>query len=466
MKKYLFLIILLVSFTGFAQEVSMQKAQMVAQTFLKTHSDCSIESTILRSNADGKTLFYIFNTLPTGFVVVAADEQIEPIIGWSTNSQFDVSMPFTKILEDEISNRIEKYTILSDAQKAGIGSRWKSLTEENFQPSRVQTWPEEGTTSTGGWIDSRWTQTAPYNQMCPMDPVSNSRSYAGCPAIVMGQIINYLKTTNQKRFDDTDDYYHNYSGRRYYIDDDADSLGFPSFPELNNWLDSIEKLYQSGGSATGKAAASVVFACGTACTQVYTSQASGTFAVNQAFDAYKSFNFDQCRLFETPDSTMYATLISNLKDGFPAHLAVVDEAWSMGHNVAVDGYRTDGYYHINFGWGGSSDGWWLLPDPSFPYGMGVLEGIVVDIIPQVTGITDVETVQNMIFYPNPASHAIYLESIENELIPYSIYSLNGQLIQSGETSGTISVSSLKTGVYILQLKSEKGTRFSKLEIKR
>ena len=60
-------------------------------------------------------------------------------------------------------------------------------------------------------LSSHWTQNSPYNMLCPRDPGNNySLSVAGCPAIAMGQIINYLRTTQDTRFDDGDDYYHNY----------------------------------------------------------------------------------------------------------------------------------------------------------------------------------------------------------------------------------------------------------------
>jgi len=52
----------------------------------------------------------------------------------------------------------------------------------------------------------------------------------------------------------------------------------------------------------------------------------------------------------------------------------------MGHNVVIDGYNTDEYFHLNFGWGGTYNGWYLLPD-EIPYGLTVIEGAIVDIFP-------------------------------------------------------------------------------------
>lgn len=237
-------------------------------------------------------------------------------------------------------------------------------------------------------ITSHWTQDAPYNKMCPRDPVTNSYSYAGCPAVAMGQIINYLRTTQGTRFDDSDDYRHNYAGRNYDIDDDWETIGFPSFPTLNEYLDQADEVFATGEDATGDLAAAIVFACGTACTQVYTSQGSGTFQVEQAFEAYRRFGFDDCVLYKDPCDEMYEILIDNLQNGYPAHLAVESPDGQNGHNVVVDGYRGDGYFHMNFGYGGSYDGWYLIPDPDFFYNLTELEGIILNIIPKSKEISN------------------------------------------------------------------------------
>ena len=206
-----------------------------------------------------------------------------------------------------------------------------------------------------GLLASHWDQDYPYNQLCPRDPMNGySYSYAGCPAVAIGQILNYLRTTQGTRFSDSDDYAHHYAGRNYNIDDDWETLQFPSFPQLNEFLDSIDAIFLRGEELSDLLSAAMIFACGTACTQVYTSQGSGTFAVNQAYDAYQRFGFTDCQLFREPDSVMYATLISNLQAGYPAHLAVENPEGTVGHNVVVDGYReSDGKFHINFGYGGS-----------------------------------------------------------------------------------------------------------------
>ena len=307
-----------------------------------------------------------------------------------------------------------------------------------------------------GLLNSHWTQDFPYNQLCPRDPVNgNAYSLAGCPAIAMGQIINYLQTTQDTRFTDDDDYNHYYAGRNYIIDDDWASLKFPSFPMLNEMLDSIDATFQRGEELSDELAAALVFACGTALTQVYTSEGSGTFYVDQAFDAYQRFGFTDCVLYREPSDEMYATLISNLQAGYPAHLAVENPAGTVGHNVVVDGYReSDGKFHINFGYGGTLDNWYDIPDPNFYYGMTKMEGIILNIIPDMGPLAVHEfTVQQPLkVYPNPVSDVLYIKGLPCETAAYSIFNVLGQKVSTGSSSGTISVAGLEKGLYFLQVK--------------
>ena len=154
---------------------------------------------------------------------------------------------------------------------------------------------------------------------------------------------------------------------------------------------------------------------------------------------------------------MYATLISNLKAGYPAHLAVENPAGTAGHNVVVDGYReSDGKFHMNFGYGGSYDNWYDIPDPNFFYGLTKLEGIILNIIPVLDPLAVHETTiqQRLEVFPNPVSDILYLRNLPSEKVQYSIFNVLGQEVTTGTTSGSISVAGLQNGVYFLQIKGE------------
>ena len=296
--------------------------------------------------------------------------------------------------------------------------------------------------------------------LCPADPMENyAHCYTGCPATAMGQIINYLRTTQNTRFDDGDDYFANYAGRQFHIDDDWETYMFPSFPQLNILLDEADATFQSGEELSDSLVAAVIFACGVACTEVFTASpnyGSGTFAVNQAFAAYKRFGFTDCKLYRNPDDEMYEKLIANLEAGYPAHLAIENEAANSGHNVVIDGYReSDNKFHINFGWSGTFDGWYSIPDPGgFHYGWTKIEGVIVDIIPKNDAVQEIVS-QQLAVYPNPVSDVLYINNMPCEEAEYAIFNVMGQQVMAGSTSGSITVADLEEGLYILQIKGEK-----------
>ena len=320
-------------------------------------------------------------------------------------------------------------------------------------------------------LTTQWNQDYPYNMLCPADPMENyTHSYTGCPATAMGQIINYLRTTQNTRFDDSDDYYANYAGRQFHIDDDWETYQFPSFPQLNVMLDSVDATFQRGEELSDSLVAAVIFTSGVACKQVYTASpnyGSGTFNVNQAYAAYQRFGFEDCLLFREPDSTMYAILVSNLKNGYPAHLAVENSTGTSGHNVVVDGYRaTDGKFHVNFGWGGYKDNWYSLPDPNgFSYGWTKIEGIILNIIPTTVSVREPARQLSLEVYPNPVSDVLHMKNLPYEVMDYAIYNVLGQKVATGSTRGTISVAELETGVYFLQIKGEKQVETAKFVVK-
>lgn len=309
--------------------------------------------------------------------------------------------------------------------------------------------------------------------LCPADPFENyAHCYTGCPATAMGQIINYLRTTQDTRFDDNDDYFSDYAGRQFHIDDDWATYQFPSFPQLNVLLDSVDATFQRGEELSDSLVAAVIFSCGVACTEVFTASSdwgSGTFSVSQALAAYKRFGFTNCALYREPDDEMYATLISNLEAGYPAHLAVENQAGNSGHNVVVDGYReSDGKFHINFGWGGYMDNWFSLPDPGgFHYGWTKIEGIIVNIIPtsSPSAVHEVAYQQPLEVYPNPVSDMLYLKNLPFEQVEYSVFNVMGQEVATGYSCGAIPVTGLGKGLYLLQIKGEKSIETAKFIVR-
>jgi len=398
-------------------------------------------------------LFYFFRLSPSGYVVVAADYQLPPVIAYSYTNNADTEGQLLQLLRSDIQFRMQALPQLPATIKAKRKAAWEALLNQKQFPKAEETF----------LLKSNWHQDAPYNQFCPLDPQNGSRSIAGCPAVAMGQIVNYHQTTNDVIFSDQDDYYHNYDGRKYWIDNDYVALDFPSFPMLNAYLDTLETHYINQQNLTNNDMAAMTFACAVAAKQVFTSSGSGTFGVSQALDAYLKFNFSTAKLLTDSDTNVYAHMAENIENALPVHLAVVDPAWSSGHNVVVDGHNADNYFHLNFGWGGYSNGWYLLPD-EFPYGLTVLEGVVVDIVPNNVGISKMEK-QTFRLFPNPAHEIIYLDRPETTKTKVEILNSCGQLCYSTECTEqhfSMDISGFKNGMYIVRMGNARGSFIQKI----
>jgi hypothetical protein len=388
---------------------------------------------------DGLVLAYAFDLDPAGYVVVAASSGLSPVVAYSFESNFgemNQDNPLFELLKADLSQRMAFISTPGNVSASYNESLWEAILDDrpiSKADPLFEQWPATG----DGWLKTNWTQNPPYNNFCPMDPVTGLRSYAGCPSTAMAQIMNFHETTNNTHFDDSDDYYHNYAGRQYWIDDDCETIDFPCFPELNIYLDTLNAHYKANATLTDDDKAAMTFACGVAARQVYTSQGSGTFGVNQAYDAYIRFGCSTVELLDSNDADLYDRLKQNIKDTLPAHLAIVDESWTTGHNVVVDGYNSDDYYHLNFGWGGSYNGWYLLPE-EIPYELTVVEGIVVDIMQSSpNSIMTGETIREATsFNPNPVRDVAYLHYSLKERGPviFTIFSISGKMILNDEYS--------------------------------
>ena len=352
----------------------------------------TIEGVSGLSGDDGTMLAYVFDLSPSGYVVVSADDAMPPVPAYSYSSDFGggegQTFGMSDLLAIDIENRMACAGLISEEAALANARSWEAATsglaDPGF-PAMLEQWPAAGTTPTGGWLMENWTQGSPYNAYCPMDLTASSRSVAGCPAVAMGMIVDNLETTNSTRFSDSDDYHHVYL-ENYWIDDDCVAHDFPDWSELNDMLDILDTHYEQSTPLTNSDKAALVFACGSACKQVYSASGSGTFGVGQAHDAYTRFGFENCELLDAESDSLFEKLSQNMIDALPAHLAIVDAGWQYGHNIVVDGYNTDEYYHFNFGWGGSTNGWYQFPLSGMPYQMNIIEGLVLNIFLDSTGI--------------------------------------------------------------------------------
>jgi len=266
-----------------------------------------------------------------------------------------------------------------------------------------QQWPQENTTSTGGWLETAWDQGPPYNNFCPLDPVDGARSVVGCVATAMAQVVNYHQQCNVS-FDE-DDSYTTFAGIDF--DDDSSLYDFPSFEQLNEYLAALRVKYSRQTELDNTDVAAISFACGIATLMDYSSEGSGAspFDLQKAF-LYK-FGFDSADLTGGLSGEFYHVLQENIINRLPTLLSISPPDGWGGHLLVCDGYNTNDEYHLNFGWGSPypeeiTEVWYHLPS-DLPILICIVTEAILNVQPVAPSIV-VDPVPSM-FYGIPGQES-------------------------------------------------------------
>ena len=296
-----------------------------------------------------KDCYYVFSLQPKGFVIVAADERVEPILGYSYDNNFVVEgMP------ENVRGWLDHY---GNQIKAAVDNDWRpsaEITEKWTLLRSGQAMPTRSTTSVGPLIQTTWNQGAYYNEMCPVN--ENGRVYTGCVATAMAQIIRYWEWPKQ-----------GINSHSYYLSDyDTLSVDFSSttyvYDSMPNSLD-----YHTPSSQINEVA-KLIYHCGVAVNMNYGPCSSGASSSGVPFALYNYFaymdNGTYTSRYYYSDSAWTEMVKQELNNARPIYYR---GAGVGSHAFICDGYDNNGSFHFNWGWGGLSDGYFSL-DALTPFG--------------------------------------------------------------------------------------------------
>jgi len=369
----------------FAESVDLSQARKAADTFLKMRTDhpdrprdtlsvASAEGTMaagireLRDD-DGTVLAYVIDLKPRGFIAMSADTDIVPVIAYSFRNPFpadqDERSPLHRMLREDLRLRTRALAEHPELKSVETSRLWDSYTgvqADGPNDATFQQWPPDGATATGGWLETAWDQAAPYNTFCPLDPVDRARSYVGCAATALAQLLNFHRQCTAN-FNDADSY-EAYSGMQ--IDADSTLYDFPSFAELNGYLDVVRARYGEGADLNDADAAALSFACGVATGMDYSSRGSGVTPTAVRDGLLGKLGFRSADMFGGISVDSSRVLQENMINQLPALMGICTPDGHMGHLVVCDGYNTNDEYHLNFGWGADhpdkmTEVWYHLP---------------------------------------------------------------------------------------------------------
>ncbi len=373
--------------TMFAERITENQAREVAEMQIRAFAkdNYTIESTFPMLQNDQSVLAYVFQLNPAGFVIVSPDTDINPVIGYSFRNQFDFNRTDNNtgylFVEHDLNSRLELLSVTSPQVISANNELWNRYLSGtvNYANQRDTLWPPEGYSDTEGWVETQWNQSpAPYNSFCPIDPTTNNRSVTGCTATALSQILFYHMYIGNVSFTDDDDYTSIYTNPPIYIDDQAASLDFPTFPELNVYLSDLMVAFAYGYPITNEMISALNFGAGVSVETSYSSNASGAYTTD-VYDAllYK-FGYDTASFTYYANATFYNNLRDDMMAARPALFGILSNG-SDGHAIVCDGWNEDNdYFHLNMGWGGSWDGWYDLPS-GMPSGYNEINSAVFNI---------------------------------------------------------------------------------------
>lgn len=347
MKKcFLLLAMLCMALSSFAVMVPIEKAREIAVGFYAhffLHDNGQpVVNDIRVIEYHNIVTIYTFTFDPAGFVIMAADDASIPILGYSDESTIprEITNPATKEWLDGYSREI--YNIITNAlSNQETLKKWNALLAGNFQAPTRDVSPLLTTT---------WDQGCYYNALCPADGsavYACGHVYTGCVATAMSQIMKY----------------HNFPpqgvGSHTYIDPTYGSQTANFGNTTYNWSSMPNNV---GSSNTP--VATIMYHAGVSVNMHYSTSGSGAYSEDVPYALMNYFNYQ-------PESVIqYKNNFTNVEDFKNLIRADLDQQLpvyysgsnpSEGHAFVCDGYHLgNGTFHFNWGWSGSSNGWYTV----------------------------------------------------------------------------------------------------------
>ena len=352
MKKQLtFLAVMLLGMTSLnARPVDVAQAKQIGQRFVcanfnNIQENNALELVYTGVSTRGEACFYAFNHGETGFVIVSADDRFRPIVGYSDEGPFEtenMSPELAFYLEKIIEARTSRNAVLID----NTAEEWQSVAATGKLLSR------NGGRGVDYICTTKWNQDSPYNLYAPeASSGPGGRCYAGCVATAMSQVMK--RWNHPLQGTGSHSYYcygygtqsANFGQTTYRWDLMPDRLGGASQEEI-------------------EAVALFMYHCGVAVDMNFSPSGSGANSWDVPYAIRQYFSYSNQADLRDRQSYSLVNWQNQLKESFDLGWPVYYSGFSNsgGHAFVCDGYDDSDLFHFNWGWGGSSDGWFVVDE--------------------------------------------------------------------------------------------------------
>lgn len=316
--------------------------------------------------------YYVYNNPDGGWVIIAADDRINPVLGYSDKGSFSLeNMPDNlKWWMEGLAGTVEELRASGAEASDAARAAWRSLRSDP-----VTTGSEQKVLETAKW-NQRW----PYNEMCPIVAGENKRSLTGCVATAMAIIMRYNRWPERGKGligGYVTSTYQTYIPS-FYLDDhvyDWDNMPLTDGEKAGWTDDQIREVSQ------------LLYDCGVSVGMDY-SYKYGSVAFEGKLPVVMNEKFSY-----SDDIQLIFRSAYSLDEWFAVMKKEIDSERLVlycgggdngGHAFVCDGYDTqDSRLHINWGWGSKFDGFYTLDlkindERYFPLDQTAIIGIVPD----------------------------------------------------------------------------------------
>ena len=307
-----------------AKRITQWQAQQQAYSFWgKQMPQKAKAKSRTATTASPSDAYYVFNNDAGGFVIIAGDDAVTPVLGYTSTGSFDAEN-----LPDGLKDLLKSY----ERQIAALGDSYvanQTATRAAFTGEKLLKTAE-------------WNQMAPFNKYTPKNYVTGCVATAG--AIVMKHHGYPAKGT----------------GSHSYTWNGKDLTA--NFEHTYDWASMPDK-YDGTNDAAFDGVARLMADLGVAVEMNYAKDGSGSYIGDLVTALQKYYGYSKLSHLMAIEDVGAEAWNGRLRDEIDANRPVLyaasDPNTGGGHAFVIDGYK-DESFSVNWGWGGYCDGFYKI----------------------------------------------------------------------------------------------------------
>ena len=360
MKRFIVLAaIAVITLVAKAEHVDLHKARTIAKDFFAdkgiAFSDNNTPYKAPRRASkrnDNNHPYYVFNAgNDKGYVIVSGDDRTAQVLGYADSGSFDESkMPenmrsWMQFYADKIEYICDNNISIKKESPVKRAARKAMKVHHSITPI----------------LKCKWNQSAPYNLKCPMyykeDGTTGEHSVTGCVATAIAQVLYHHKypDATKMRIPPMSNKYDTPDGQKTV------SLKGIEKGTTIDWASMCDNYTGNETQAQKDAVAELMLIVGQAMKMQYGEISSSSYAqARQLLVNYLGFD-DEVQVLHSNDygiTEWFEMMYDELEKGYP--IAYGGASTNGGHAFVVDGFDGDEFFHLNWGWGGTLDGYFRI----------------------------------------------------------------------------------------------------------